>query len=257
MLRHLALVMPAYNEEGSLESFVPELIEALGSAAERLSVIVVDDASTDGTAERLQALAQQHPELTALRNAVNSGHGPSALRAYRAGLDTGADIVMHIDGDGQFAGSEVAGLLRALPGKDVVHGARQQRTDPWFRRVLTSALAVLVFLVTRRRGKDVNTPLRVYRAEVLTSLLIHVPEDSIVPNVHLTIAECRTNAAVGVVHVQSFPRRGGEATGTMWGEQKRPPRLPPVRLRRFVRRASGEVFGALLHRPLRPVRRSS
>lgn len=248
MHHHLAVVLPAYNEEASLATFVPELIDHLRPYADRLSVIVVDDASTDATPVRLQDLAAGHPELSVVRNEINRGHGPAALRAYRSGLASGADIVLHVDGDGQFLGEDVAAVVRAVGLADVVHGVRGGRREPWFRRILTAALALLVLLLTGRRGRDVNTPLRAYRAPVLRALLSDVPEEALIPNVHLTIAERRRGVDVAWVRVHSIGRRGGGPTGTMWGDHRRPLLLPPPRLRSFVRGAMGEIARSAVRR---------
>lgn len=240
---HLAVVMPAYNEAGAIGGFIDELVEHLAPHADSLSIVVVNDRSTDDTASVLDSLRLAHGAvLHASTSPVNQGHGPTAIAAYLAGLETGADLILHIDGDGQFLGEELPQLLTAIDGADVVHGVRRDRTDPWFRKVITGIVFAIVGVWTRSRVPDVNTPLRLYRPEALRRLLAAIPAGALVPHVHFSVLECKLGMIVHHVRVRSIPRRGDSAAGTMWGPQTRQPFLPPARLRRFVRAAAGEVF---------------
>lgn len=241
IIQQLAVVLPAYNEAEGLPGFLAEISEAVAPVALSVTVVVVDDRSTDGTADAVGALAVGNT-IKIVTNDVNRGHGPTALRAYRAGLATGADVVLHVDGDGQFIATEISELLKRLSGHDGVRGVRRFRGDPWFRRALTRAVYLVTFLLARRRVPDVNSPLRAYRREALEQLLKAVPSDSVIPHVHFSINERRCGLSVATVGVRSIPRRGGDPSGTMWGSGARFTWMPPRRLRRFVRRAAWELL---------------
>lgn len=190
--------------------------------------------------------------------AVNRGHGPTALAAYRAGLAVDPEVLVHVDGDGQFLGSDFPRLIGALTAADadVVHGVRDGRTDPWYRRALTGAVGLMIAVAAGRRIPDVNTPLRAYRPDALRALIEAVPADATVPHVHFSLAEARAGFRVRYLRVASIPRRGESATGTMWGRGAGVT-LPPKRLRAFVRTALGEAWRLSLRpsAPLRAVRR--
>ncbi|MGR2753408.1 glycosyltransferase family 2 protein [Agromyces arachidis] len=242
-LDHLAVVMPAYNEAEGLPGFLDELHRALSPLATRLDLVVVDDRSTDATVEVLRDLAAGLLGLTVIEAEANRGHGPTALAAYRAGLALEPDLIVHVDGDGQFHGIDLARAVRAAlaTDADVVHGVRRGREDPWFRRILTAMVGVVVAFAAGRRVPDVNTPLRVYKPARLGELLELVPAEALVPHVHFSLAEARRGFRVRYLEVASLPRRGSNPTGTMWGVD-RPPLLPPKRLRRFAREAAREVW---------------
>lgn len=242
-LDRLAVVMPAYNEAEGLPGFLDELHRNLAPLARRLDLVVVDDRSTDATLEVMRDLATRLPGLTVIEAEANRGHGPTALAAYRAGLALEPDLVVHVDGDGQFHGIDLARAVRAAvsTGADVVHGVRRGRDDPWFRRVLTAMVGVAVTFAAGRHVPDVNTPLRVYRPDRLADLLELVPADALIPHVHFSIAEVRRGLDVRYVEVASLPRRGANQSGTMWGVERRP-KLPPKRLRRFARSAAVELW---------------
>ncbi len=247
---HVAVVMPAYNEVEGIRGFLDEIRSHLAPFAERITFIVADDRSTDGTPD---ALAQD-ADVEVFVQEQNRGHGPTALAAYREGLSVSPSVLVHVDGDGQFLGEDFVRLLSAWDREraDVVHGVREGRSDPWFRKALSSAVGALIALHAGRRIPDVNTPLRAYRPEALSVLLDAVPADAVVPHVHFSLAEARGGFSVRYVPVRSIPRRGESASGTMWGKASRIS-LPPARLRAFVRVALAEVWTWSL-RPGAPLR---
>lgn len=243
--------MPAFNEAEGIRGFVDEIREHVTPLAARVTFVVADDRSTDGTAASLANL----DDVDVQTQPVNRGHGPTALAAYRAGLDLHPDLVVHVDGDGQFLGDDIARVITAAlsTGADVVHGVRHSRTDPWYRRALTGGVGAVIAVMAGRRVPDVNTPLRAYRPAVLRSLMDAVPADALVPHVHFSLAEARSGLAVRYVRVRSIPRRGTSTAGTMWGSGVKVA-LPPARLRRFAIAALGELWRLSL-RPGAPLRR--
>lgn len=238
----IVVVMPAYNEAAGIGGFLVEISHHLSSRAEHLEIIVADDRSSDSTASVVDAVAGAR----VVTQRHNRGHGPTALAAYRAGLEAGADLIVHVDGDGQFSGHDIGRAVDAAQrtGVDVVHGVRRHRTDPWYRRALTACLRAAVTVATGRAIPDINTPLRVYRPEALEILIDAVDPDAEVPHVHFSLAESRGGFSVRYIEVASLPRRGGIEAGTMWGAAAS--LFPPKRLRRFVGRALAELWTASL-----------
>lgn len=250
---HLAVVMPAYNEAEGIRGFIDELREHVSPLAEHVSFVIADDRSTDDTTHVFDDVA----DVDLQTQPANRGHGPTALAAYRAGLAVDPDLLVHVDGDGQFLGADFVRLIRAAgsTGADVVHGVRDGRTDPWYRKVLTGAVGMLIAAASGHRIPDVNTPLRAYRPSALQTLVEAVPADASVPHVHFSLAEARGGFIVRYVRVASIPRRGESANGTMWGRADL--RLPPKRLLRFAIAALQEVWTLSLRpsAPLRSIRR--
>ncbi|UNK70132.1 glycosyltransferase family 2 protein [Microbacterium sp. H1-D42] len=250
---HLVIVMPAYNEAEGIGGFIDEIRDHVAPLAGKVSFVVADDRSTDATVATLQAIddVDVHPQ------AANRGHGPTALAAYRAGLAAGPDLLIHVDGDGQFVGPDFTRLVLAVEstGADVVHGVRHSRTDAWYRRVLTGCVGMLVAVAAGRRVPDVNTPLRAYRPAPLQELLDAVPADASIPHVHFSLAEARAGFTVRYLSVRSIPRRGESTSGTMWGGGVKR-MLPPQRLRKFAVTALAEAWQLSLRpgAPLRSIR---
>jgi glycosyltransferase involved in cell wall biosynthesis len=156
----LAIVIPAYNAHQTLDRVLSEIPEALHDG-----VIVVDD----GSSPPLEA-----PGFTVLRHDKNQGYGAAQKTGYRAALDAGADRVVLLHGDGQYATADVLGLSVPLAACDAAIGSRflsmgadQMPTwRRWGNRTLT-------FLANFRYGTDVSelhSGARAYRAETLRSI---------------------------------------------------------------------------------------
>lgn len=250
---HLVVVMPAYNEEEGIRGFIDEIREHVAPLVERVTFAVADDRSTDATVSALNRIddVHVHPQP------VNRGHGPTALAAYRAGLALDPDLLVHVDGDGQFIGPDFARLIMAAEhtGADVVHGVRHSRSDPWYRRILTGSVGLLIASAAGRRVPDVNTPLRAYRPDALQQLIDAVPVEALVPHVHFSLAEARSGFLVRYLSVRSIPRRGASESGTMWGGGVKA-LVPPPRLRQFAGQALREAWQLSLKpgAPLRSIR---
>jgi dolichol-phosphate mannosyltransferase len=234
----VAVVMPAWNEAEGIAGFLDELQDALSGWA--VEFVVVDDCSSDGTAAAVQAAGQRGTSVSVLSNDVNRGHGPSTMRALRAGLATGADVVVAIDGDGQFIGSDVARVVARIAAGDtqVVEGVRADRGDALYRRLTSEVTRALVWSRAHTLPADANTPLRAYRPDLLRRLLDRVPPDAMTPNLIISALCRKWRVALAEVPVNSRPRRGVSVQGTTWGARRAG--LPSRRFVTFCLRATGE-----------------
>jgi dolichyl-phosphate beta-glucosyltransferase len=118
------LVVPCYEEAHRLDG---DAMRALVDTAD-VRLILVDDGSTDGTLDRLTALAASRADvITVLARAANSGKGEAVRTGLLAALDSGASLVGYFDADLAAPVSEIARLVEVADGRadlDVVLGAR-------------------------------------------------------------------------------------------------------------------------------------
>lgn len=243
--RSVAVVMPAYNEAGGITEFITELHAAFEETPMFIVIGVVDDCSSDETgAEAERAGAATGCPVTVVVNSENSGHGFASVRAWRLGLSLGAEIIVHVDGDGQFSGCDVVRVAMAGKDADGAVGIRITRADPWFRRVVTASLRTYLGLMIGTRIRDVNTPLRMYQADRLSALLDALPESPLIPSVYLSAGAATQGLDIVEVEVTSRDRRGDVAIGSTWG---RPALsfLPSKRFAFFVLSAAKESIGSL------------
>jgi len=116
----VAVVVPAYNEEeliGPTLADIPDYID---------SIIVTDDASTDDTAARVEAMAQRDARIVLIRHERNQGKGSAVVDGYRKAIHQGHDIVVTMDGDNQMPSDHLSSLLDPLVegGYDAAKGNR-------------------------------------------------------------------------------------------------------------------------------------
>src|SRR5881396_1488299 len=135
----LSIVVPLLNEEENVDALHAEIVAAMASAAggEGWEVIYVDDGSTDGTYERLQATRLSHPDLVSVVR-LRRNFGQTA--ALAAGFDQArGEVIVTMDGDLQNDPADIPRLLEELTrGHDVVSGWRRSRRDAFLTRRLPS-----------------------------------------------------------------------------------------------------------------------
>jgi len=231
----LVIAMPAHNEASGIASFLTEIQNSFEGLP--CKYVVVDDASSDGTAGVVGGLVDL--DAIVLENHLNLGHGPSTLLALGEALATGAPFVIAVDGDGQFLGVDVRRVydLIADGNVDVVEGVRTARGDPLFRRVTSLSTRLLVASRCGAVPRDANTPLRAYRAEVLRELLTYISPDTLTPNLFVSALVRKKNFLVLEVDVTSLPRRGVSIESVTWRAQ-----FKVVPSRRFVKFCADATF---------------
>lgn len=234
----ICVVMPAYNEAEGITEFLAEGLAAFDAEFD-LEFVVVNDASQDATADRIHDLSSSGFPVRCHTNIVNSGHGVSTRRALEAGVESGADVILAVDGDGQFSGADLQRVVVALDDEvEVVEGTRTQRSDPFYRKITSFATRVLVWGKCGRMPRDANTPLRAYRAVVLEDLLNALPPDLTTPNLFISAMSRKWGLEIHEIQVVSLPRRGSVAVGSTWGNG--PLRLPSRRFMKFCWSAAGQ-----------------
>lgn len=229
----VAVTIPAFNEAEGIGGFLQEIDAALAEHVSSLWLVVVDDGSTDGTAERLERVRPLLSGTLELHSNVhNRGHGPSLMNAYHLALSHRPDFVLQVDGDGQFHGSDLRRVLVLLIDEaHAVCGVRRFRQDPWFRMAMTRLLRIYVRTSFGVRARDPNCPLRGYEASLLGQLLPFVADDCLIPNLYLTVLAARRGLALLEVDVSHQVRRGTVSDGSSWPRRGRSP--VPWRLVRF------------------------
>ena len=105
---NIVAVVPAYNEELHIEAVVRSLPEYI------TTIIVVDDASKDGTCRVVDQLVDDDPRVLLLRHEVNQGVGGAMVTGFERALQLDAQIVVKIDGDGQMSPENLEELLYPL-----------------------------------------------------------------------------------------------------------------------------------------------
>lgn len=165
----ITVLIPAYNEEGALESTV-ETIRACAEVAADFEIIVIDDGSTDRTA----AVAAKLP-VTLVRHPANRGYGASLVTGMRRAKH---DWVMIADADGTYPLQDTPRLLAEATGADMVVGARtgQEVHVPLLRRPGKWIITRLAEYLSQTKIPDLNSGFRIFRKDAAMRFLTLYPE---------------------------------------------------------------------------------
>lgn len=179
----LAVVIPVHNEERCVEPVIEDWCAALAAAGVRHHLLVVDDGSTDGTAERLEALRRRHRTMTVVHQ-PKTGHGQACLAGYRYALATRAPWVLQVDSDGQCDPARFPALWRERAAPAVL-GCRVRREDGALRALGSIAIRTMVRVAAGASVRDANVPYRLVRSDVLAAAIRDLPADFVLANVLL------------------------------------------------------------------------
>jgi hypothetical protein len=166
----VAVVVPAYNEQQSLGQVLARIPERV--CGRETAVLVVDDGSRDGTGD----VARAHGAAVA-RHVINRGGGAALRTGYRLTSDSGAQVVVTLDADGQHLPEEMSRLVQpVLDGEvDVAHGSRvlgHAEPNHYARELGIVFFNRLISLITRTRVSDCSNGYRAVRATVLPQLVL-------------------------------------------------------------------------------------
>src|SRR5579863_5437080 len=128
----ISIIVPLFNEVDNVAPLARQILTALRDEPRPIELVLVDDASTDGTWEQIIAAHQADARVRGLRHARNSGQSAALWTGFRGST---APILMTLDGDLQNDPADLPRLLAGLDQYDVVCGLRASRQDNFVRRI--------------------------------------------------------------------------------------------------------------------------
>lgn len=160
MVKDLSILIPAFNEAEGIESTLEQVARVVASLPCETEILVIDDGSTDGTAERIS-----DPSVKIVRHSKNRGYGA----ALKTGLiHAEGDWVVIMDADLTYPPDRIPDMLARLEDWDMVVGARvgDRVHIPLSRRPAKWILNQLANRVAGEKIPDLNSGLRVFRKEL-------------------------------------------------------------------------------------------
>jgi dolichol-phosphate mannosyltransferase len=165
------VVIPTYEERDNLRPVLARLHEALAEA----HVLVVDDASPDGTGELADEIAAADPRVNVLHRAGKDGLGAAYLAGFAWALERDYQVVVQMDADGSHPPEALPAMLDALAEADLVLGSRyvpggEVRNWPSHREWLSRGGNLYSRVALGISIRDVTAGYRAFRRQVLAEL---------------------------------------------------------------------------------------
>lgn len=199
----LTFLIPIYNESATVQEIVTR-VQSSGLADE---IVLVDDGSTDGTAQLLGAIQADQPQIKLISHRANQGKGA----AIRSGIaQVTSDLVLIQDADLEYDPREVSRLLEPiLDGRaDVVYGSRflggPRRTTMFWHMVANKLLTLMTNILFNSILSDMETGYKLFKREWLQQ--IHIRSDRFDFEPEITAKLLKRKARIFEVPISFNPR---------------------------------------------------
>ena len=212
-LGRVVMVVPTYNEVDN----IAWVVRRLRTAVPEVDVLVVDDASPDGTGDVADALAAEDAQVRVLHRQAKDGLGAAYLHGFAVALEAGYDVVGEMDADGSHQPEQLPRLLDALRDADLVIGSRWVRGGsivnwPRRREALSRGGTRYVRLLLGSDVHDATSGFRLFRRQALEKIdLTTVRSAGYVFQTDLVARTLRAGLTVTEVPIEFVERVRGES----------------------------------------------
>lgn len=163
----ISVIAPVWNEESNVVPLAEQVFAALSKETRPVELILVDDASTDGTWERILETQRKDPRVRAIRHTRNSGQSAALWTGFTVSR---GQVIATLDGDLQNDPADLPRMLAALATADLVCGVRTKRMDSGLRRFSSAVARQARKLALGVDFRDSGCNLRVFKRSVLQTL---------------------------------------------------------------------------------------
>lgn len=203
----VSVVLPALNEADNIATTIDDCVQTLRRVTQDYEIIVVDNDSTDNTAQIVRQIQTENARVQLIHQPVR-GYGSAIWTGLKAAQ---LEIVGWRDSDTQYRTADIVPMLKALATYDVVVGNRVKRKDPSHRLLFAFLWNLLNRILFGFLVHDMDCGCKIFRREVVDTLDIKAA--GAVFNVEFLVQAKRAGFRVGEVSISHLPRHAGENTG--------------------------------------------
>ncbi len=231
------LILPTYNEADNIEPVVRAALAQLQATGREHRILVVDDASPDGTGAMADRLAAELDAVQVLHRNGKGGLGPAYLAGFEVALAAGADLVLEMDADFSHDPADLPRLIAASDGADLVLGSRYVPgggVSDWgrLRRIVSRLGSAYARVMLGVPVRDLTGGFKCFRRRVLEGVDLHdVHANGYAFQIEVTYAVARAGFSIVEVPIVFRERQHGSSKMTpvialeaMW-------RVPALRIR--------------------------
>lgn len=203
----ISIVLPAYNEADNLAKQIYEIATFFQQKRLEHEIIVINDGSTDHTAQLLHDLSDPYPQLRVIHHPHNLGYGPALRSGFQAAC---LPWIFLIDADCQFRVADLYTFFDYV-GYDLIIGYREHRQDHFIRKLNAWLYHRLVALVFDFRVQDIDCAFKLMRRDLVQAYTLQSKSSFI--STELLLKAHQRGSAIIELPVSHFARPCGKATG--------------------------------------------
>jgi glycosyltransferase involved in cell wall biosynthesis len=207
VIHSLSFVFPMYNEEENIEIAVSEAIRVGYQIAPDIEIIVVDDASTDGSGGIIDRLADEHREVRAIHHKRNRKLGGALKTGFAVATK---EWVLYMDSDLPVRMNEVLQAAALSNNADIVIGWRILRAESRWREFMSRVYNGMIRCFYGLRVRDVNFAFKLFRRSFLDRITLR-SEGSFI-DAELLLEMKRAGARFAEIGMHYYPRVAGKST---------------------------------------------
>jgi len=207
MVHSLSIVFPMYNEKDNIETAVTEALRVGALITPEFEVVVVDDASTDGSGELLDRLAATHTQVRAIHHRVNRKLGG----ALKTGFATASkEWILYMDSDLPIRMDDAREAVPLTDDADIVIGWRRSRAESWRRAVMSWVYNRMIRVFFGLCVRDVNFAFKLFKRSFYERIML-TSEGSFI-DAELLLEMRRDGARFAEIGMDYHPRVAGVST---------------------------------------------
>jgi glycosyltransferase involved in cell wall biosynthesis len=205
----ISVFFPAYNEEKNIKSAVTKVLAILPRISEKFEIIVVNDGSTDKTAEIVKEIASKNPDVKLISHKINKGYGASLATGFYSAC---YPLIGFCDSDGQFVFEEIKNFLPYIESADLIIGYRKKRAEGFVRKLNGKAWTTLIRVLFGLKVHDLDCGFKLVKKEVIDKIPRLESEGAMI-SAELLVKAQKMGFKIAEVPVSHHPRRAGIQTG--------------------------------------------
>ena len=204
----ISVFLPCYNEQDNIVRAAKQALAVLEKLEADFELIIVDDGSSDGTAQIADELAGQNDKIKVLHHRTNLGYGAALQSGFKAATKK---LVFYTDGDGQFDINEMPPLLGLMEKYDIVSCYRLNRQDNLMRKINGWGWTKLVCLMFGMKIRDIDCAFKLYKREIFDN--IKLLSTGALIDAEILARSVRKGYRITQKGIHHYPRTAGAQTG--------------------------------------------
>lgn len=204
----ISVFFPCYNEQDNLARVVKQALVVLEKLKADFEIIIVDDGSSDRTAQIADEFAGQHDGVKVVHHRTNLGYGAALQSGFKAATKK---LVFYTDGDGQFDINEMPPLLGLMEQYDIVSCYRLNRQDNLIRKINGWCWTKLVCLLFSMKIRDIDCAFKLYKREIFDNIKL-ISTGALI-DAEILARAVHKGYRVTQQGIHHYPRTAGAQTG--------------------------------------------